>query len=270
MSTPAPFSRRSVPAILKKKGGEKIVVLTAYTAPVAHAADLHADILLVGDSLGMVLYGLPSTLQVSLADMMRHGEAVVRSSAQAMVVVDMPFGSYQASPAQAFKSAAQLMRRTGCGAVKLEGGIEMEETIRYLTERAIPVMGHIGLKPQHVHALGGYRYQGKTPEEAERLLADAAAVERAGAFAVVLECVEAGVAGRITNAVSIPSIGIGAGAACDGQVLVSEDLLGMTPVAPRFVRRYATMGEQMEAAFAAYAEEVKAGAFPGSEHALRT
>lgn len=266
MSTPVPFSRVSVPALRKKKGAEKIVTLTAYTAPVARAADAQADILLVGDSLGMVLYGLPSTLPVKLSDMIRHGAAVVRASERAMVVVDMPFGSYQASPQQAFRSAARVMQHTGCSAVKLEGGAEMAPTVRFLSERAIPVMAHIGLKPQYVHTLGGYRYQGRTPEEADALLADAQALQEAGAFAVVLECVETSAARRITEALAIPTIGIGAGSACDGQVLVSEDLLGMTSVAPRFVKAYAAMNTMMEEAFAAYAQDVRTGGFPASEH----
>lgn len=266
MPSSLPSPRISAPAIRQRKGGEKIVVLTAYTAPVARVADAVADVLLVGDSLGMVLYGLPSTLQVTLLDMIRHGAAVVRSSARALVVVDMPFGSYQASPEQAFESAARVMQETGCGAVKLEGGAEMAATIRFLTERAIPVMAHIGLQPQHVHTLGGYRYQGRTPEEEAALMQDATAVAEAGAFAVVLECVQADVAARITEALAIPTIGIGAGAACDGQVLVSEDMLGLTPSAPRFVKRYAGLGEMTEKALADYASEVRSGAFPQPEH----
>lgn len=269
MTAPAAvFSRLSVPALAKKKGKEKIVTLTAYTAPVARAADAHADVLLVGDSLGMVLYGLPSTLPVRLADMVRHGAAVVCASERAMVVVDLPFGSYQASTAQAFRSAAQVMQRTGCGAVKLEGGAEMQETIRFLTQRAIPVMAHIGLKPQHVHTHGGYRYQGRTDAEVAALLADAKAVEAAGAFAVVLECVESAAAAYITGEIAIPTIGIGAGAGCDGQVLVSEDLLGLTPSAPRFVKPYAALSDAMGKAFAAYAQDVRGGQFPAPEHGL--
>lgn len=252
----------SVPVLLKKKGKEKIVTLTAYTAPTARLADAHADILLVGDSLGMVLYGEASTLPVKLSDMIRHGAAVVRASRKALVVVDMPFGSYQASPQQAFGSAARVMRETGAGAVKLEGGAEMADTVRFLTQRAIPVMAHIGLKPQYVHTLGGYRYQGRTEEEAQALVADARALEEAGAFAIVLECVETGAAARITQAVAIPTIGIGAGGACDGQVLVSEDLLGLTPSPPRFVKRYAALEETLAQAFAAYAKDVREGGFP--------
>lgn len=267
MSTPVTSVRLSVPQLRKKKEkGEKIVVLTAYTAPVAAAADAHADILLVGDSLGMVLYGLPSTLQVSLADMIRHGAAAVRASVRALVAVDLPFGSYQASPQQAFKSASRVMRATAAGAVKLEGGAEMAETVRFLTQRAIPVIGHIGLKPQYIHTLGGYRYQGRTQEEADALIADARALEEAGAFAIVLECVETSAAARITRAVGIPTIGIGAGAACDGQVLVSEDLLGMTAAVPRFVKCYAALADTMESAFGAYAKEVREGGFPAPEH----
>lgn len=261
-------SRISAPMILRRKGEEKIVALTAYTAPVARAADAVADILLVGDSLGMVLYGLPSTLQVTLGDMMRHGAAVVRSCTRALVVVDMPFGSYQASPRRAFANAARLMRTTGCGAVKLEGGAEMAETVRFLTQRGIPVMAHIGLRPQHVHTLGGYRYQGRTAEEETALLRDAEAVAQAGAFTVVLECVEAEAAARITTAISVPTIGIGSGAACDGQVLVTEDMLGLTAAVPRFVKRYAELDASTEDAVAEYAAEVRSGAFPAPEQSF--
>lgn len=259
-------SRLSVPFLQRKKGKEKIVTLTAYTAPFARLADQHADILLVGDSLGMVLYGEASTLPVRLSDMIRHGAAVVRASQKALVVVDMPFGSYQVSPQQAFKSAARVMRDTGAGAVKLEGGAEMAETVHFLTQRAIPVMGHIGLKPQYVHTLGGYRYQGRTPEEVETMLADAKALEEAGAFALVLECVETAAAARITQAAAIPTIGIGSGAACDGQVLVSEDLLGLTQSPPRFVKRYAAAEEALGQAFADYAKEVREEKFPAQAH----
>ncbi len=269
MSTPAPYARMSAPSIVHKKGKEKIVVLTAYTAPVARNADKVADILLVGDSLGMVLYDLPSTLAVTLEDMLRHGAAVVRASEQAMVVVDMPFGLYQASPEKAFENAARLMKETGCAAVKIEGGVEMADTIRFLTERAIPVMAHIGLQPQHVHMLGGYRYQGRSEEEAVMLLASAEAVQEAGAFALVLECVEMSVAQRITGVLSIPTIGIGSGMGCDGQVLVSEDLLGMTARPPRFVKTFAALDETMRNAFAAYAQEVRSGSFPATEHGFK-
>lgn len=262
-------SRQTVRTIQQKKGAEKIVTLTAYTAPVARAADEVADILLVGDSLGMVLYDLPSTLQVTLEDMLRHGAAVVRASERTLVVVDMPFGSYQATPEKAFENAARIMKETGCAAVKIEGGVEMAATIRFLTERAIPVMAHIGLQPQHVHMLGGYRYQGRSEEEAVMLLANAEAVQEAGAFALVLECVEMSVAQRITEALSIPTIGIGSGAGCDGQVLVSEDLLGMTARPPRFVKPYAAHGETMHSAFAAFAQEVRAGSFPATEHGFK-
>jgi 3-methyl-2-oxobutanoate hydroxymethyltransferase len=264
--------RLSLHALRRRKAAAEavpLVILTAYTAPVARAADAHADVLLVGDSLGMVLYDLPSTLPVTLEDMIRHGAAVVRASTRALVVVDMPFGSYQASPAQAFASAARVMQETGCQAVKLEGGAEMEETIRFLSERAIPVMAHVGLKPQHVHQHGGYRYQGRTAEEEALILADAQAVARAGAFAVVLECVVQEVAARVTQELVIPTIGIGSGAACDGQVLVSEDVLGMTPRAPRFVKRQAALAETMAGALGNFAEEVRSRTYPAAEHAVR-
>lgn len=252
--------------IRARKGGAPIVSLTAYTTPMAELMDAHCDFVLVGDSVGMVLHGLPSTLGVTMDMMILHGQAVKRGLKQAMMVVDMPFGSYEESPQQAFRNAARIMAETGAGAVKLEGGQGMAETIAFLVARGIPVMAHIGLTPQSINTLGGYKVQGRGSAGA-RLLADAQAVAAAGAFAVVLEKVPQTLADRITADVPIPTIGIGASAGCDGQVLVVDDMLGLfTRFKPKFVKRYATLGEQAEAAVAAYAEEVRTRAFPADEH----
>jgi 3-methyl-2-oxobutanoate hydroxymethyltransferase len=258
--------RLTVPALIAMKGQHPIVTLTAYTAPMAQRLDAHADILLVGDSLGMVVYGEDSTLGVTLGDMIRHGRAVVRASQRACVIIDMPFGSYQASTAQAFDACATVMKETGCAAVKLEGGAELAETVYFLTQRGIPVMSHIGLMPQRVHAMGGYRWQGRTDAEAERLLADARVMEQAGAFSLLLEGVDATLADQITQSVHIPTIGIGAGPGCDGQVLVTEDLLGLFPQTPKFVRRYAEIGTTIDEAVASYAQDVREGRFPTDAH----
>jgi len=220
----------------------------------------------VGDSLGMVLYGMESTLPVSLDMMIAHGRAVVASSKAACVVVDMPFGSYQGSHEAAFNAAARVIKGTGCQAIKIEGGEEMADTIAFLVARAIPVIGHVALMPQHVNAMGGYRYQGRTKPERQKILKDALAVEKAGAFAVVLEGVEESLAREITNKLSIPAIGIGASPACDGQVLVTEDLIGLTPVAPKFVKQYADAGALIHQAAASYAKEVRARTFPALSH----
>jgi 3-methyl-2-oxobutanoate hydroxymethyltransferase len=254
------------PDIQSRKGGKPIVCLTAYTTPVARIVDRHCDLILVGDSVGMVLHGLPSTVGVSLDMMIMHGQAVTRAAQQALVVVDLPFGSYEASVDQAFRSAARVMAETGCGAVKLEGGETMAETIRFLTRRGIPVMAHIGLTPQAVNTFGGYKVQGRG-DSAERILNDAKAVADAGAFSVVLEKVTDSLGRTITEAVTIPTVGIGASAACDGQVLVIDDVLGIfTDFRPKFVKRYAELGRDMEAAISAYAAEVRARSFPGPEH----
>ncbi|OIQ31471.1 MAG: 3-methyl-2-oxobutanoate hydroxymethyltransferase [Alphaproteobacteria bacterium MedPE-SWcel] len=248
------------------KGQRPIVSLTAYTTPMARLMDPHCDFVLVGDSVGMVLHGLPSTLAVTLDMMVLHGAAVARGLSRAMMVIDMPFGTYEESPAQAFRNAARLMAETGAAAVKLEGGVEMAETIRFLVKRGIPVMAHVGLTPQSVHALGGYKVQGRE-EGATPLIADAQAVSEAGAFAVVLEKVPATLADRVTEAVPIPTIGIGASAGCDGQVLVVDDMLGFfTAFKPKFVKRYADLGAAAEAAIAEYAAEVRARQFPAPEH----
>ncbi|USU05025.1 3-methyl-2-oxobutanoate hydroxymethyltransferase [Sphingomonadaceae bacterium OTU29THOMA1] len=263
--TPAPLKRLTVPAIRKRKGGEPLVMLTAYTVRTAQLLDPHCDMLLVGDSLGQVIYGLPSTVPVTLEMMAAHGAAVVRGSYHAVVVIDMPFGSYEASPQQAFESAAYLLKQTGAAAVKLEGGEAMAPTVRFLSERGIPVMGHVGLTPQAVNVLGGYGARGKTDAEAVKIVADATAVADAGAFAVVIEGVMEPIAIRITEAVACPTIGIGASAQCDGQVLVAEDMLGLFERTARFVKRYEDMAGRISAAAQTYAAEVRARSFPGPE-----
>jgi 3-methyl-2-oxobutanoate hydroxymethyltransferase len=252
--------------IVAMKGGAPIVCLTAYTTPVARLADAHCDLVLVGDSLGMVLHGLPSTLGVTLEMMILHGQAVARGLTRALMVIDMPFGSYEENPAQAFRNAARLMVQSGAGAVKLEGGRHMAETIAFLVARGVPVMAHIGLTPQSVHTLGGYKVQGRG-DDADRLRADAVAVVAAGAFAVVLEKLPARLAEAITAAIPVPTIGIGAGPGCDGQVLVVDDMLGQfTDFRPKFVKRFAELGAAADAAIAAYAAEVRTRSFPGPEH----
>jgi 3-methyl-2-oxobutanoate hydroxymethyltransferase len=254
------------PDIRARKGQAPLVVLTAYTTPMARLVDAHCDVALVGDSVGMVLHGLPSTLGVTMEMMILHGRAVVRGLTRAMAVVDMPFGSYEESPAQAYRNAARLMVETGAAAVKLEGGVHMAETIAFLTRRGVPVMAHIGLTPQAVNTLGGYKVVGRDAEAAG-VMADAEAVQAAGAFAVVLEKVPVGLAARITQTLTIPTIGIGAGAQCDGQVLVVDDMLGMfTEFRPKFVKRYGELGMAADQAIAAYAEDVRAHRFPGPEH----
>lgn len=248
------------------KGGAPLVALTAYTTPMARIVDRHADILLVGDSLGMVVHGLPSTLGVTLEMMILHGQAVRRGCARGLLVIDMPFGSYEERPEQAFRNAARVMAETGCGAVKLEGGVSMAPTIAFLTARGIPVMAHVGLMPQAVNVTGGYKVQGRGPD-AERVLADARAVAEAGAFSVVLEKIAEPLARRITGDLPIPTIGIGASAACDGQVLVLDDMLGLfEDFRPSFVRRYAELAGTVEAAIQGYAEDVRSRAFPAAEH----
>ena len=252
--------------ILGQKGGTPIVSLTAYTTPMAEAMDGVCDFVLVGDSVGMVLHGLTSTLDVTMEMMILHGKAVKRGLSRSMLVIDMPFGSYEQSPQQAFANAAILMQETGAGAVKLEGGQIMAETIAFLTNRGIPVMAHIGLTPQSVHTLGGYKVQGRG-DAGDQLIADAQAVADAGAFAVVLEKVPESLADQITREVAIPTIGIGASAKCDGQILVVDDMLGLyTAFKAKFVKRYAYLGEDAKVAVQAYADEVKARTFPGPEH----
>lgn len=267
--TPAPMKRLTVPGIRqRKKDGvteQPIVMLTAYTARTAQLLDAHCDLLLVGDSLGQVIYGLPSSVPVTLDMMAAHGAAVVRGSYHSVVVVDMPFGSYEASPEQAFASASRLLKETGCAAVKLEGGEAMAETVAFLTRRGIPVMGHVGLTPQAVNVLGGYNARGRSAAEAAKIVGDARALAEAGAFAIVIEGVVEPIAIEITKAVPCPTIGIGASAQCDGQVLVTEDMLGMFERVPRFVKIYEQISEVISGAAGKYAEEVRARTFPGIE-----
>ena len=267
--TPQPMKRLTVPRIRQRKGGEPLVMLTAYTVRMAQLLDPHCDMLLVGDSLGQVIYGLPSTLPVTLDMMCAHGAAVVRGSYHSVVVVDMPFGSYEASPEQAFMSASRILSETGCAAVKLEGGQAMAPTIKFLSERGIPVMAHIGLTPQAVNALGGYGARGRSQQEHEKILADARAVADAGAFSMVVEGVLEDIATSIAQSIEVPIIGIGASAQCDGQVLVVDDMLGMFERVPRFVKRYADMAGFVEEAVKQYAEEVRNRSFPTSEQTYR-
>ena len=264
-------ARLTVPKLLAlSQTGQKIVCLTAYTAPIARLLDPLVDILLVGDSVGMVLYGYDSTLPVTLPMMIEHGRAVVRSSAAAMVVVDLPFGSYQQSPAQAFASAAEVMAATGCAAVKLEGGVEMAETIQFLVARGIPVMAHIGMTPQSVNHLGGYRARGKSREERSKFLDDLEAVKEAGAFAVVIENVLEEVVVDLIPKVDILTIGIGASSACHGQVLVTEDICGFhSQFKPRFVKVYGDAGGEVKRAAREFAQEVRSGKFPDDLHVTR-
>lgn len=259
--------RRLTPSdISVRKGGAPIVCLTAYTTPIARIADAECDVLLVGDSVGMVLHGLPSTLGVTVEMMVLHGQAVARGSQRALLVVDLPFGSYECSPAQAFDTAARILSETGAGAVKLEGGVQMADTIAFLVARGVPVMAHVGLTPQAVNTLGGYKVQGRG-EDAARIMADARAVAEAGAFAVVLEKLPDRLAREITQALAIPTIGIGASADCDGQILVIDDMLGLfTDFRPAFVKRYAELGQAASDAVASYAADVRARRFPGPEH----
>jgi 3-methyl-2-oxobutanoate hydroxymethyltransferase len=267
--TPAPMKRLTVPALRRRKVGgitaEPIVMLTAYTARQAQLLDPHCDLLLVGDSLGQVIYGLPSSVPVTLEMMAAHGAAVVRGSYHSVVIVDMPFGAYEASPQQAFENAARLLKETGCAGVKLEGGEAMAETVTFLTQRGIPVIGHVGLTPQAVNVLGGYNARGRSEAEAAKIVADAKALDEAGAFAIVVEGVVEPIAIAVTQATSCPIIGIGGSAQCDGQVLVAEDMLGMFERVPRFVKRYAEMAETVSDAAARYAAEVRARIFPGPD-----
>lgn len=261
--------RRTAPDIMAMKNDRPIASLTAYTAPVAAMVDRHCDFILVGDSLGMTVYGLPSTVGVTLDMMIAHGKAVTAHSAEALVVIDMPFGSYEESPETAFRNAARIMAETGCGAVKLEGGAHMAPTAAFLVERGVPVLAHVGLTPQSVNALGGYKVQGRG-DDADRLLADAKALSDAGAFGVVIEKSTDSVARAITAAISAVTIGIGASPACDGQILVVDDILGMFPdFRPKFAKVYAELGAAAEDAIAQYAADVRAGAFPTAAHTFK-
>ena len=266
MSIQPDQKRLSAPDIRARKGGAPIVSLTSYHAHTAALLDKHCDLILVGDSLGMVMHGLESTIPVTLDMMILQGRAVMRGSRHALVVVDMPFGSYEASREQAFMSAARVMKETGCGAIKLEGGRRMAETIAFLTERGIPVMGHVGLTPQSINALGGFRTQGRDPSEWRPIEDDARAVSDAGAFAVVLEAIAEPLGAKITREIAIPTIGIGASAACDGQILVLEDMLGLSPRVPKFVKRYGDLGPAIDRAVADYAAEVRERRFPAADN----
>jgi 3-methyl-2-oxobutanoate hydroxymethyltransferase len=266
MSAASETKAMTPPDVVARKGGAPLICLTAYATPMARLVDRHCDIVLVGDSVGMVVHGLASTLGVTLDMMILHGKAVRRGLEHALMVVDMPFGAYEEGPEQAFRSAARLMAETGCAAVKLEGGQNMAATIGFLCARGVPVMAHVGLTPQAVNAFGGYRVQGRG-EDADRIRRDAAAVAEGGAFAVVLEKVPEALARRITAEIAIPTIGIGASPACDGQILVTDDMLGQfTSFKPKFVKRYAELGKHAEAAIAAYAQDVRERRFPAAEH----
>ena len=271
--SPVPGKRMTVPALRARKQdgvtAEPIVMLTAYTMRMAQLLDPHCEMLLVGDSLGQVIYGLPSTVPVTLDMMCAHGAAVVRGSWHSLVAVDMPFGSYEASPEQAFASAARIMKESGCAAVKLEGGQAMAPTIAFLSQRGIPVIGHVGLTPQAVNQLGGYAARGKSEVEAKKIVGDARAVADAGAFCIVVEGVMETIADEATAAVGVPIIGIGASARCDGQVLVTEDMLGLFERTPRFVKRYDDLASRITTAVEAYAGEVRSRNFPTGDQTYR-
>lgn len=266
MSVHAPQKRLTAPDIRARKNAEPIVALTSYHAHTAAIADKYVDFLLVGDSLGMVMHGFETTLPVPLELMIMHGRAVTRGAKHALVVVDMPFGSYEESPAQAFRNAARVVKETECGAIKLEGGARMAETIRFLSDRGIPVMAHIGLTPQSINVLGGFKAQGRLREQWKLIEDDAKAVTDAGAFSVVLEAVAEPLAAQITKAIEIPTIGIGASAACDGQILVMEDMLGLSPRIAKFVKEFGKVGVAIEGAIKLYADEVRSRSFPSADH----
>jgi len=269
MSAHAPVRRITVPQLRNRKGAEPIVSLTSYHSHTAAIVDKYADFILVGDSLGMVMHGMESTVGVTLDMMITHGKAVVRGTERALIVVDMPFGTYEESPGIAFRNAAKVMTATMCQAVKLEGGARMAETIRFLVDRGIPVMAHIGLTPQSTNVMGGFKTQGRDEATWQHHIDDAIAVADAGAFAVVVEGVVEPLAQKITQAVDIPTIGIGASADCDGQILVLEDMLGLNPKPPKFVKVYGEFGGMMERAVSQYAEEVKSRAFPSDDETYR-
>lgn len=266
MSIQKQVRRITAPEIAARKGKEPIVSLTSYHAHTAAIADPYVDFLLVGDSLGMVMHGFESTVPVPLDLMIMHGKAVVRGAKRALIVVDMPFGSYEESPSVAFRNAARIMKETDCGAVKLEGGQHMAETVEYLVKRGIPVMAHVGLTPQSINVIGGFKTQGRTRDQWAAIEADAKAVSDAGAFAVVLEAMAEPLAARITKSIPIPTIGIGASAHCDGQILVMEDMLGLSPRVPKFVKEFGKVGKVIEGAIKTYAEEVRKRSFPADEN----
>jgi 3-methyl-2-oxobutanoate hydroxymethyltransferase len=254
--------RLAAPDIRARKGGEPLVCLTAYDAPTAGILDAHCDLLLVGDSVGMVVHGLPNTVGVTLEMMILHGQAVMRGSKRAMVVIDMPFGSYEGGKEEAYANCARVMKETGAQGVKLESGPTVPETIAYLVQRGIPVMGHVGLRPQAVLTDGAFKAKGRTDEERLRVLSEAEATADAGAFAVVVEGVAEGLAREITAAIDKPTVGIGASADCDGQILVTSDMLGMFAWTPKFVRRYADLRGEIDRAVGGYAADVRARRFP--------
>jgi len=270
MSSQTSLKRITCPQISARKGGTPIVSLTSYHAHTAAIVDRYADFILVGDSLGMVMHGMESTVGVPIELMIMHGKAVVTGTNRALIVVDMPFGTYEESPEVAFRNAARIMKETGCGAVKLEGGKRMANTVNFLVERGIPVMAHIGLTPQSSHTMGGFKTQGRAHESWASHEDDAQAVSAAGAFAVVLEGMVEPLAAKITKQIPIPTIGIGASVDCDGQILVLEDMLGLNPgVAPKFVKIYGDLGAQIEKSVASYASEVRDRSFPGEDHIYR-
>ena len=266
MSVQDEIRRVTAPDILARKGGEPIVCLTSYHAHTARLVDKYCDVILVGDSLGMVMHGMETTIPVTLDMMILQGHAVMRGSRHALVVVDMPFGSYEESKEQAFINCARVLKETGCGAIKVEGGKRMSETIRFLAERGVPVMAHVGLTPQAINTIGSFRAQGREEADWARIEEDTVAVAQAGAFSVVIEAVAEPLARKLTSAVAIPTIGIGASVACDGQILVLEDMLGLSPRVPKFVKPYGALGPGIEKAISDYASDVRARAFPGPEH----
>ncbi len=266
-TTPASGARHvTVPSVRARKGRTPLVCLTAYSYPIAKLLDPICDVILVGDSLGMVVHGLPTTVGVTLEQMILHGQAVRRGVSEALLVVDLPFGSYEAGPQQAFHTAERVMRETGCSAVKLEGGATMHETVAFLTARGIPVMGHVGLRPQSVNAMGGYKIAGRRKAEWADIEADAHAVAQAGAFSIVLEGVAEPLAAKITASTPVPTIGIGASSMCDGQILVIDDLVGLTQQPPKFAKRYADLDSTITAAANAYADDVRSRQFPSPAH----
>ncbi|WP_127088563.1 3-methyl-2-oxobutanoate hydroxymethyltransferase [Aquabacter cavernae] len=266
MSIQADARRITAPEIRARKGGDPIVSLTSYHAHTAQLLDRHVDVILVGDSLGMVMHGLETTVPVTVEMMIVHGRAVVRGTKRALITVDLPFGSYEASPVEAFHTAVRVLKETGAGAVKLEGGVRMAETVRFLVDRGIPVMGHVGLTPQAINTLGSFKARGRDEAEARMIIEDGRAIAEAGAFAIVVEAVAEPVARQITQEVAPPTIGIGGSPACDGQILVLEDMLGLGARVPKFVKKYAELGPAIEEAVGRYAEEVRARTFPGPEH----
>ncbi len=260
------MKRNSAKDIMNLKGERPIVCLTAYTAPIARALDEHVDLLLVGDSLGMVLYDYENTLSVTLPQMVEHAKSVVNASSSSCIVVDLPFGTYEESKEKAFSNSSDVMKETNCNAIKLEGGQNMHETVKFLTERSIPVMGHIGLQPQRVLIEGGYKVKGKSKFEWNKFIEDALSLEEAGAFSIVLEGMTEPLAAEITSKIKIPTIGIGASPKCDGQILVTEDMLGLTNIAPKFVKKYINIEEIIKKAADQYSSEVKQRQFPSEKH----